>query len=162
MEPFELVHEQYSQMIHKIIHTLRIYKNHHDYYQTGLIALWEAYGKFDSSKGTFTSFAYSYIRGRILTELKREAREEERGVELEEGATEAGGDDLDTLALETLLSYCGNLTPNQKKWVISHSLHMLSISEIAELEGVSPEAVKKWRKGARERIRKAIFNQTFV
>ncbi|MCM2606351.1 sigma-70 family RNA polymerase sigma factor [Rossellomorea marisflavi] len=162
MEPFELVHEQYSQMIHKIIHTLRIYKNHHDYYQTGLIALWEAYMKFEPSKGTFTSFAYSYIRGRILSELKREVQVEERGVALEEGATEAGGDDLDTLSVEILLSYCENLTANQKKWVIAHSLHMLSISEIADMEGVSPEAVKKWRKGAKERIRQAILNQTFV
>ncbi|MEW4327982.1 sigma-70 family RNA polymerase sigma factor [Rossellomorea marisflavi] len=161
MDPFELVHQQYDQMIHKIIHTLRIYKNHSDYYQTGLIALWEAHVKFDSEKGSFTSFAYSYIRGRILSELRREVRVEERGTVLENALLEEGEHDMDALSMELLLSYCTTLTDNQKKWVIAHSIHMLSIKEIAFCEGVSPEAVKKWRKGAKERIRQAFINQTF-
>ncbi len=148
-------------MIHKIIHTLRIYKNHSGYYQTGLIALWEAYVKFDPEKGSFTSFAYTYIRGRILSELRSEVRVEERGAIMEEALMEVGEYDLDALSMDLLLSYCTTLTDNQKKWVVAHSIHMLSIKEIAVCEGVSPEAVKKWRKGAKERIRQAFINQTF-
>ncbi len=37
-------------MIHSIIHSLNIYKNHEEYFQTGLIALWDASKNFDENK----------------------------------------------------------------------------------------------------------------
>ncbi|MDP4171531.1 MAG: sigma factor, partial [Bacillota bacterium] len=63
MESFEELSEQYTPMIHKIMNTLHIFKNKEEFYQLGLIALWEANERFDPQKGSFTTFAYSYIKG---------------------------------------------------------------------------------------------------
>ena len=69
---FERLSAQYSNMIHSIIHSLHIYKDHDDFYQIGLIALWNASENFDEEKGKFSTYAYSFIKGRILTHLKKE------------------------------------------------------------------------------------------
>ncbi|MEG9295843.1 sigma-70 family RNA polymerase sigma factor [Mangrovibacillus sp. Mu-81] len=156
MESFDSVYKQYEGMIHKIIRSLNIYKNKEEFYQTGLIALWEAHENFDPVKGTFPPYAYSYIRGRILSALTRDSRTEERTVfPSKEEFWELIEDDhpIEALTRELLLSYCDELTENQTKWVVYTSLHMLTISEISDLENVSISAVKKWRKGAREKLR---------
>jgi RNA polymerase sigma factor (sigma-70 family) len=156
MEAFDSVHKQYEGMIHKIIRTLNIYKNQEEFYQTGLIALWEAHENFDPEKGTFPPYAYSYIRGRILSALTRDRRTEERTVfPSKEEFWELIEDDhpIEALSRELLLSYCDDLTEKQTKWVVYTALHMLTINEISDLENVSISAVKKWRKGAREKLR---------
>ncbi|MGG3912825.1 sigma-70 family RNA polymerase sigma factor [Rossellomorea vietnamensis] len=155
MDKFEELHMQYDRMIHKIIHTLHIYKNKPEYYQTGLIALWEAHQKFDPEKGAFPAYAYSYVRGRILSQLTNENRNEEKSIFKETEFFDMIEDEHinEGLAEEMLFSYCGDLTVNQRKWVMYTCLHMLTVSEIAEVENVSISAVKKWRKGAKEKVR---------
>ncbi len=58
---------------------------------------------------------------------------------------------------DILLSYCqnGKLTENQTKWVLYTFLKELTVSEIAAIEHVSLSAVKNWRTGAKEKLRKA-------
>jgi RNA polymerase sigma factor (sigma-70 family) len=154
LEKFEDLHRQYDLMIHKIIHTLHIYKNKTEYYQTGLIALWEAHQKFNPEKGAFPAYAYSYVRGRILSQLTIENRNEEKSIFKETEFFDMIEDEQvnDGLAEEFLFSYCLDLTENQRKWVMYTCLHMLTVSEIAEVENVSLSAVKKWRKGAKDKL----------
>jgi RNA polymerase sigma factor (sigma-70 family) len=155
LESFEQLTKQYTPMIHKIINSLHIYKNRDEFFHYGLIALWEASKRFDPNKGSFTNYAYTYVKGYILSELRRANLYEERSVyPLDEfwETIEATHKD-DTLDDDTLLTYCRYLTENQKKWVMYTVLRDLSIKEIAELEGVSMSAVKNWRAGAREKIR---------
>ena len=155
MENFEQLSKQYTPMIHKIINSLNIYKNRDEFFHHGLIALWEADKRFDPDKGNFTSYAYTYVKGYILSELRRANLYVERSVypldefweTIEAPRTEDALDD------ETLLTYCRYLTENQKKWVMYTVLRDLSIKEIAQLEGVSVSAVKNWRAGAREKMR---------
>ena len=155
LDKFEELYKQYGLMIHKIIHSLHIYKDKYEYYQTGLIALWEANEKFDPEKGVFSAYAYSYVRGRILSQLTNENRNEEKSIFKETDFFEMIEDEQvnEGLAHELLYSYCEDLTENQRKWVKYTCLHMLTVSEIAEVEHVSISAVKKWRKGAKEKIR---------
>ncbi|WP_374056881.1 sigma-70 family RNA polymerase sigma factor [Rossellomorea sp. FM04394] len=154
MEAFEELHAKYDLMIHKLIHSLNIYKNKPEYYQTGLIALWEAYENFDPEKGAFPAYAYSFVRGRLLSQLTSEFRNEEKNIFKEADFFEIIEDEQanDQLGNELLLSYCNGLTENQRKWVIYTCVHMLRVSEIADAENVSISAVKKWRKGAKEKI----------
>jgi RNA polymerase sigma factor (sigma-70 family) len=157
LESFEQLVEQYQPMIHKIIHSLHIYKDHDEFYQHSLIALWEASRRFDSNKGTFSSFAYTYIKGHLITELKKLHLDQERNVHPDEEfweLTAAAPHSAGPLDEEILLSYCQTMTPNQKKWVIYSILQNLTVKEIAELEKVSLSAVKSWRSGARDKIRK--------
>ncbi|MEH7352645.1 sigma-70 family RNA polymerase sigma factor [Neobacillus drentensis] len=155
MESFEQLVEQYKPMIHKIIHSLNIYKNKEEFYQLGLIALWEASRRFDPKKGNLASYVYTYIKGYLLMELKKTSKNAERSFYPKEefwGTIE----DLSPCCpfeKETLLSYCTNLTPNQTKWAIYTALYGLSAREIAEMKKVSVSAVKSWRTGAREKIK---------
>ncbi|PFA67106.1 RNA polymerase subunit sigma-24 [Bacillus sp. AFS015802] len=158
MENFEDLHTQYDLMIHKIIHSLHIYKNKPEYYQTGLIALWEAHQKFDHEKGAFPAYAFSYVRGRILSQLTNENRNEEKSIFKEMEFFDMIEDEHvnEGLAEELLYSYCEDLTENQRKWVMYTCLYMLTVSEIAEVEDVSISAVKKWRKGAKDKVQRML------
>ncbi|WP_335872513.1 sigma-70 family RNA polymerase sigma factor [Bacillus sp. 2205SS5-2] len=154
METFTLLQTQYEPMIHKIIQTLHIYKNKDEFYQTGLIALWEANERFDSAKGKFPAFAYSYIKGRMLSDLTKSRKNEDRNVYPEEAFWEViPGEDSPLLEKEMLQSHCQSLTENQSKWVLYSCLNMFTVKEIAQVENVSLSAVKKWRKGAREKLK---------
>ncbi|MBS4206632.1 sigma-70 family RNA polymerase sigma factor [Bacillus sp. FJAT-50079] len=155
MEKFEDVVEQFTPMIYHVIHSLNIYKNIDEFFQTGMIALWEAKQRFDPDKGKFSTYAYSYIKGRIMTELSKHRKAEEVSVYPDEEFWEMAGDaDVDVpFELATLLSYCVNLTERQRMWVVYSFYFGMTTREIAEHEGVTVSAVKKWRVGAMERIR---------
>lgn len=145
-------------MIHKIIRSLHIYKNWEEYYQLALIGLWEARERYHPGKGSFTNYAYTYMKGTLLKEMTRSSREQERTVYPEEEfwdlikdpAAVGAGHSFET---RFLLAHCGGLTDNQVKWLLYTCLSDLSIKEIAEREQVSVSAVKAWRKGAREKLR---------
>ncbi|SEN36325.1 DNA-directed RNA polymerase [Mesobacillus persicus] len=156
MESFEQVAEQYTPMIYSIIRSLNIYKNKDDYFQIGQIGLWEAYERFDPEKGQFLNYAYTYIKGKILTELKKSKNYEDHTCPASEEFWGAIEDPWTTCPLEEdiLLSFCksNQLTENQTKWVLYYCLKGFSIKEIAEIEHVSPSAVKAWRAGAKKKL----------
>jgi RNA polymerase sigma factor (sigma-70 family) len=148
-------------MIFNIIHSLHIYKDQQEYFQTGLIALWEASRNFNSDKGVFAAYAYSFIKGRILSEMNSNNKHLNRQTYPKEEFWEMVNDELSEVPFSTnnLLTYCEHLTLNQSKWVMYTFHDMMTISEIAEREKVSIGAVKKWRKGAREKLRERICKE---
>jgi len=161
MEDFQMIMKEYEAMIHHILHSLRIYKNYDEFFQIGLIALWEAKEKFDPSKGSFTSYAYMTMKGRLLSEIKRCSKVEERqfypkeefwDIQFDEGAVKP-------LEKDTLLAYCEGLTNNQKKWVVATFYLGMNSAELAAYEKVSPSAVKKWKKGTLEKIRMTVLSE---
>lgn len=155
MESFEQLAEQYEPMIHKIMSTLHIYKNKEEFRQLGLISLWEAQQNFNPEKGNFSSYAYTCMKGKFLSEMTEFNKQEERSVHPKEEFWEFIEDPFIKQPLEgkLILSYCGSLTPHQTKWVLYTFIHNLTISEIAEKENVSISAVKAWRKGAKLKLK---------
>jgi len=155
MEEFQTVFKKYEAMIHHIIRSLRIYKNYDEFFQIGVIALWEAKTRFDSKKGSFTSFAYMTVKGKLLTELKKSATIDERYHYPKEEFWDIQLDEASTvpLEIETLLTYCEGLTANQKKWVVATFYLGMNSAELAANEKVSPSAVKKWKRGAMEKMK---------
>ncbi len=155
MESFDTILEQYKPMIHKIINSLNIYKNKDEFYQIGIIALWEAFKKFEEKNGSFTGYAFTTIRGRILTELTRHSKENISTVNPSEEYWNAIEDEspFSPLEDEIILSYCKGLTESQTKWVVYSFINMMTIQEISHMEQVSISAVKKWRRGALEKLR---------
>ncbi|WP_174734462.1 sigma-70 family RNA polymerase sigma factor [Mesobacillus harenae] len=160
MESFEQVTTQYTPMIHKIMNSLNIYTNKDEFFQLGLISLWEAYNRFDPEKGGFTNYAYTYIKGKFLTEMTQTNKRNEYQVSAAEEFWDYVVDELTTCPLEEeiLLSYCksSQLTENQTKWVIYYCLKGFDTKEIAEIEQVSLSAVKNWKAGAKEKLKLAI------
>ncbi|CAH2716791.1 RNA polymerase sigma factor FliA [Neobacillus rhizosphaerae] len=154
VENFEQLATQYEPMIHKIIHSLNIYHNQEEFYQTGLIGLWEASNRFNAEKGKFSNYAYSYIKGKILTELSTATKQKDKSIYPKEEYWDTIEDQgsHQPLEIELLLSYCQGLTEKETKWVLASCLQFLSIREIAEQEQVSISAVKQWRNGARKKL----------
>lgn len=155
MESFEELETQYRPMIHHLLRVLKIYKNQDEFRQVALIALWEARQGFDPEKGAFSSYAYSFMKGKMMTELHREVKREERCSSTEDVYLEAVPDERADQPLETatLMAYCKGMTDKQRQWVLLTFRDGLTVREIAEREGVSPSAVKKWKAGAIARIK---------
>lgn len=160
MESFEQVKKQYTPIVYKIISSLNIYMNKDEFFQIGLIALWEAYERFDPEKGNFTNYAYTFIKGRLLTEMNQSNRHTENTCPVNEEFLDYVEDEFSLCPLEEdiLLSYCqaGSLTENQTKWVLYTCLKGFNVKEIAAMEKVSLSAVKNWRTAATDKLRKAI------
>lgn len=157
MESFDQLAVQYQPMIHKIINSLNIYKNIDEFYQTGLIALWEAQKSFKEEKGSFSSFAYSTIKGKILNQLTREKKQMDRMVFPEESYWELVEDQPTDLISEYIMTYGRNLSKKETKWLIKACVNGLSVKEIAESENVSISTVKSWRSGARNKLREQLL-----
>jgi RNA polymerase sigma factor (sigma-70 family) len=155
VESFEQLARQYEPMIHKLMSSVNIYKNKEEFYQIGLIGLWEASQRFNPEKGDFTNYAYKYIKGKFLTEMTKSNKHENRSIYPKEEFWEFIEDPFTEQPFEKnlLLSYCEPLTENQTKWVLYTFLDGLSVREIAEKEKVSISAVKAWRKGAKEKLK---------
>lgn len=157
MKPtFEEVLDQYTPMIHHIINTLNIYKEKDRYVHEGTIALWEAFCSQDCRKGSFTSYAYSSIRGKLLNLLKKEVRWENTHTFVEE-LPEDGFDftgDADDVGLE---EYTRHLTDKQKKWVAECIIKGKRMEEVALDEGVTVSAVKSWRAEALKKLRRKVM-----
>jgi RNA polymerase sigma factor (sigma-70 family) len=153
VEHFNEIAQQYEPMIHKIIQTLGIYKNRKEFFQTGLIALWQAAERYDRERGAFSSFAYSYIKGHLQTEMTKRNKYDEHYVSVDDESWELIPDLTCQLPFEWEDLNCEELTDKEKKWLIYTVIHGLSVKEIATLENVSQSAVKLWRSGARKRLR---------
>jgi DNA-directed RNA polymerase len=156
--PFSEIAEQYQELIYHLINKLHIYRDKEEFYQTGLIALWEAYEKFDDQKAAFLSYAYALVRGRMLDLLKQKKRLEERNVYPDEEfwMHKENTSEETPLELDILHLYCIGMTEKQVKWTILTFYHGMSVREIASLEQVTMSAVKKWKKLALEKIRQNI------
>lgn len=149
-------------MIHHIIRSLSLYKEIDQYYQTGLIALWEASRSFNHEAGTaFSTYAYATIRGRLLTQLKKETEFAERHLANEnQSILERTTITENPLSTMIIASYCEGLSESQTKWVMAHFIEQKKTSEIAQESGVSKETVKTWRKEALKRMRGRINRGT--
>ncbi|MCV9884472.1 sigma-70 family RNA polymerase sigma factor [Metabacillus halosaccharovorans] len=158
---FEELHQQFEPMIYHVMRKLGIYKNKHEFYQVGCIALWEASLRFNKEKGEFKSYAYSYMLGRMKSALTENKKKEERESQSEDiwVEDETTYDDFSTILWESLFKNVSSvLSENQCKWVKAYCLYGNTPSEIAEDEGVSVAAVKGWRKEAIGKMRE-YFNR---
>ncbi|NMD72713.1 sigma-70 family RNA polymerase sigma factor [Bacillus sp. DNRA2] len=162
MESFEELAETYKPMINKIMSSLHIYKNQEEYFQLGLIGLWEASKHFNEEKGSFLNYAYTHIKGRFLSEMTNQNKREERFY----FPTDLFWDTVISLEQEREISHsdiaylCKVLSEPERKWLQYTCIDCLKTKEIAEKEKVSISLVKKWRKNVREKIRKQLVTTT--
>ncbi|KIL49831.1 hypothetical protein KP78_12990 [Jeotgalibacillus soli] len=155
MHNFDEILAQYKPMIYHMIKKLHIQQDHDIYFQEGLLALWKAWERFDENEGAFTPFAYQSIRGGMLTYMRKDNRYKEKEVIVAEEFWEMkmdGGTDR-TLEEEFLACYADHLSLQQKKWILFTFHYQWTTAEIAQYEGVSQSAVKKWKKGAMDKLK---------
>ena len=150
MMEFDLLVEKYSRMIHGIMKSLAIYKDHDDYYQIGLIALWDAAKLYDEEKGKFSTYAFSFIRGRMLVFLRQQNKHEKDRVFNEEQLEKLVYEEL-FLEKEDLLACFTYLTEKEKRWVLLRYYHGLSNSDIAKMEKLNLKTVYSCGKRAMDK-----------
>lgn len=152
MKNFEEVAVQYAPMISAVIRHLHIYRDYETYRQLGNIALWQAWERFEDTKGNFTPFAYRSIRGALLDELKRETRRNEQSahianIHMENG--EAAAEDLpEWLSVE-------GLSAQEKQLLEALYVKGYRLSDLAIRENISLAGMKKRRERLLKKLREA-------
>ncbi|MEC1771892.1 sigma-70 family RNA polymerase sigma factor [Schinkia azotoformans] len=147
---------QFEPMVKKQMLSLQIYKNQEEFFQIGLIGLWEAHQRFNPEKGVFPAFAQMTVRGKMLSHLRKETTFEAHHTGLSEEMFDviAMPEHEDPLERENILSYCKGLSDKQLTWVMQGIFENKKPKEIAENEGVPVDRVKSWRREALKKILK--------
>ncbi|MFJ5791553.1 sigma-70 family RNA polymerase sigma factor [Lysinibacillus sp. NPDC093197] len=73
-QPFEEILELVQPMITSILVKCHIYKDFEYYRHIAAIAVWKAYENADPSKGQYSAYIYTTVKGEILKELTKERR----------------------------------------------------------------------------------------
>lgn len=145
---FDQLVERYSKMIQGIIKSLTIYKDHDDFFQIGLIALWDAANLYDEKKGKFSTYAFSFIRGRMLMFLKQQKKHELEQSVINENHLQKLVYEEPFLEKDDLFACFAYLTEKEKRWVLLRFYHGLSNSDIAKMEKMNLKTVNSCGKRA--------------
>ncbi|MFK3959707.1 sigma-70 family RNA polymerase sigma factor [Pseudalkalibacillus hwajinpoensis] len=154
---FEDLVEQYMPLIKSQIKKLHLTNNYIRYEQVAIIALWECAESYQNGKGSFSSYAYMKVRGKLIDECRQEIR---LAKQLSLHSDWSYYEERLPIHQQTLLTEIdlSNLTENQSKWVEMVVLGGESLKTLAGVEGVSIEAVKSWRKSALSKLRKQLLS----
>lgn len=151
---------EHENMIHYLIKKFGIRDPEKEFYQEGVIALWNAAETYDETRGKFSSYAYFRIEKALLSLIRKHNRQAEKetayltAVQAEPNQLTATLDiRFDPYLYDALLNI---LSINQRKWFTAFVLEDLPVKTIAERENVSVEAVKSWRKEAKRKIHKYV------
>ncbi|PAE11502.1 RNA polymerase subunit sigma-24 [Niallia circulans] len=154
---YEQLVEEFTPMIHHMIKKLLIYKDKQEFFQIGLISIWETMSQFKEEKGKYSNYLYRHMQGRFLDELKRRTREAEwNDYPSEEFWALMESPILYREEEDYIKGLCKELSEGETTWVIATFVHQLTVKEIAQKERVSPSAVKWWRKTAKEKLKRIL------
>ncbi|MFD1362314.1 sigma-70 family RNA polymerase sigma factor [Lentibacillus salinarum] len=178
-DTFEDIFNQNKRRIHYHLHQLQMSDPHQVYYQEGLVAMWNAYRKYEPDKGPMATYFNYMIRNRLIDLIRKETGEKEkqtmilqkRRLEQEDGNYYRSGstanrhsmaqaaEDMGMYRTDVWAEVKGNLSEKQWKWVTYFIIEDMSVQEIAEQEGVSVETVKGWGKAARRKLRGVVAEE---
>lgn len=167
--PFQTIYEQNKNRIHYQMYKLGIHDPHNEFYTEGIYAMWNAYKKYQPIKGPMGTYFNYQIRYRLIDMLRRKTTElnnadnviEQQKADLDNGnhhsaykypVVDTTGISIHDKTFWTFIR--SRLSENQWKWVNGYIINGLSQKEIAEAEGVSPDAVKSWSREARKKLHK--------
>jgi len=69
---FDEILKQNERRIHYYIHKLNIRDPHQEFYQEGLVAMWNAYEKYEPDKGQLSTYFNYSIRNRLIDLIRKE------------------------------------------------------------------------------------------
>ncbi|WP_208586205.1 sigma-70 family RNA polymerase sigma factor [Gracilibacillus suaedae] len=161
---FEDILKDSEKMIYHIMHKYQIRDVEGEFYQEGLIALWNAFQNYDPSKSKFSTFAYYGITRSFINKIRKDNRERDQ---FQRWFNQVTIEDLvvvDELEVDTplLLDIQKELTDKQWCWFDKFVLKDQSVRSIAEEEGVTENAVKNWGKLARKKIQKIMVEKEYI
>ena len=156
LETFEEVVEQYKLYIYHFIRKYGIRDNDGEFFQVGMIGLWEAWRNWDEDRASFSSYAYLCVRREMIRLVERNSKHIARQQRLLETVRPEDMmlEDHYRFEEEALFIVRKLLTDKQWIWVRDFLLNGYRIKEIAKKYGVSENAVKGWGRDARKKLKK--------
>src|SRR5699024_12406927 len=88
---FEEIAKQNERRVHYHIHRLSLRDPHEEFFQEGLVAMWNAYEKHEPDKGPLATYFNYTIRNRLIDLIRKKAREQQK----DELFSQAGKQELD-------------------------------------------------------------------
>ncbi|WP_019377550.1 sigma-70 family RNA polymerase sigma factor [Virgibacillus halodenitrificans] len=158
---FDQIYQQNKRRIHYQIHRLNIHDPQQEFFQEGLTAMWHAYEKYDPDKGPMATYFNYTIRNRLLDELRKQKREQDKQHTLPAPHPQQDPHTPHhTAALTNLLldnhQLCNklksHLTEKQWKWLKYAIVEDMPYKDIAIQENTTIEAVKSWGRQARKKL----------
>ncbi|KGX86353.1 RNA polymerase sigma factor [Pontibacillus litoralis] len=152
---YEQLVADYHPMIHRTIHRLGIMDPFGEFYQEGLLALWEVAQTYDEEKGKLSPYVYFIIRNRLISFIRSRNRKQAQTEEIMEKSRDEATVEMEIDAFDPFLyaHIQSVLTVNQMKWFNGFILQDLAVKDIARKEGVSINAVKNWARLAKQKLR---------
>ena len=153
---FEEVLVDFKPLIHSTIDRLQLSMKREEYEHIGMLALFDAWQRFDGEKGAFPSYARLYIHGRMCNHLRDQDKWSHHNhltdhTIIAESAPAVEDDELKVLELFDY-GVSMNLTPRELCWYEGAIIRGESIGDLADHYKVSKETVKSWRKAAIRKI----------
>lgn len=167
---FEEIFKQNERRIHYYIHRMNVRDLHQEFYQEGIVAMWNAYETYQPDKGPLSTYFNYTIRNRMIDLMRKSTRDQEKqALSVQEQKTVLGdghsyskGEASYPLMRGTGIvledpdfweEIRAQLSANQWKWVKHFIIEGMKLKGIATLERVSVDAVKSWAREARRKLR---------
>lgn len=173
-EKFKQVLDRHEGRILHQLNRMNIKDPDKEFYQTALIAMWNAYKTYDPQKGPMPTYFNFTIRNRLIDLIRKKASEQrtdekffhEEKCKIDNGnrdlkngmpILEETGINVDHIDLWLKLK----LLLTEKQWTWIHCFIILdkSIKEIARKNNVSEDVVKGWGREARKSLRTEKFKE---
>ncbi|MUV38776.1 DNA-directed RNA polymerase [Lentibacillus sp. JNUCC-1] len=161
---FEEIYEQNRKRIHYHLHKLNIHDPHQEFFQEGLIALWNAHQTYQPDKGPMSTYFNYTIKYRLIDHIRKHQREHQHYSDTYQDlqdeshhmSSEPPHRDLPASLLQesAIQELKHHLTHNQWTW-LHCTIEGHSTSEIAFLHQTTIDAVNSWRRGARRKLQMA-------
>ena len=154
MQDVEQLIFENEALIKKVIYHLKIYRDIDEYMQVGRIALWQAWQKFDDTKGDFQMFAYMSVKYAIIRALSNASHvlEHELAVEEEVIIINSQPQNFITSNMEWP-EWFDELNKDEQFLLIALYERGLSVKEIAETYRLNYETLKKRRQRLLSKLR---------
>ncbi|WP_192599200.1 sigma-70 family RNA polymerase sigma factor [Sporosarcina limicola] len=127
--------------------------------QTGSVALWQAWTRFDMEKGNFTPFAYGSIRGAMLDELKKKNIVDSNTTQMDNEALEEllkVADTVESEWSEAVDEAFEQMTAADRNLVHWLFVEELSLSECTKRAAISLPGIKKHRQKMIAKLREVM------
>lgn len=159
MLDFEQVLQQYNPMISATMRKLNIYKDHGYFKQVAIVALWQAWQRYDQKQGHFAPFAAKSIRGAMLDSLKKENFNSNHIVYVADEVLEFHAQEMIVHGeqwSEEMENALRQLTEKELQFVQWFYVEKRSQVECASLAGVTVGGIKKRRERMLMKLRDAL------
>lgn len=159
---FEEISERYKYKIMKEIRAWKLTYEEDELFQVALIAMWEAYERYDVSKGvSFYNFAIKYIRGKLKKYNKVNNRTVDISYSLDECFTykedamqhDFSDEVIDKVFIEDELN---KLKECEKQALVDTYCKGKTLREVSKTQGVTNTCIEMRRKAGLKKIQESI------